>query len=79
MIGQIINIKKMYNSQSDWQILGQKLQEKVLEEIDHAHQEADRSGFENPGQMKIFYRQLTNCLPEIFDAMRFAKGGFPEI
>jgi len=79
MIGQIINIKKMYNSMADWQVLGQKLNEKVLEEIDAAHQEADTWGYANPDQQKIFYKQLTNSLPEMFDAMRFAKGGFPEI
>jgi len=79
MIGQIINIKKMYNSMADWQVLGQKLNEKILEEIDAAFQEADTWGYANPDQQKIFYKVLTKSLPQMFGSVRFAKGGEPEI
>jgi hypothetical protein len=79
MIGQIINMKKMYNSLSDWQILGHKLHEKILEEIDTAFNEADAWGYTNPVQQKIFLRILGASVGPMFEASRFTKGGDPEI
>ena len=79
MIGQIINVKKMHNTKSDWEILGRKLQEKIFEEIDTAFNEADEWGYTNPAQQKIFLQFLGRSVRPEFREMRFTKGGQPEI
>jgi len=43
------------------------LNEKILEEIDAAYQEADTWGFENAEQQKIFYRYLKNSLTQVLN------------
>jgi len=78
MISQLINIKKMYNPMADWHILKEKLNEKILEEIDHAFQEADTAGYDNAVKHKIFLRTLSSSIPPLFQADRFMKD-YPEI